>query len=230
MRSCSESWTREASPYASIWRSSMPTFRRAFTVNAVTVEDIRNYRGKDRYTVTLIVDEEETEIVGEEDDEADDTEYVSEGGEDSQSIIGAMRMLPRSGRSCTLRRLPTPRCLRRSPSRGRRCRRFAGDGIRRQRRSDSAAAGRTDRAAGTSVTQPEGVADACREEIAAQSEGLPQKSCRTRLPSCRKAPQKQTASCRPTATSHRSSDRYGRGGLGARPALLHGLAGVSYTR
>lgn len=60
----------------------------SFTVNAVTVEDIRNYRGKDRYTVTLIVDEEETEIYDEDDEEDDDTEYASDGGEDSQATFG----------------------------------------------------------------------------------------------------------------------------------------------
>ena len=33
-----------------------------FAINDVVVDDMKNYRGKDRYTVTLIIDDEEVEM------------------------------------------------------------------------------------------------------------------------------------------------------------------------
>lgn len=38
----------------------------AFTINEVVIDNIRNYKGKDRYTVTLIIDQEEVDIVADE--------------------------------------------------------------------------------------------------------------------------------------------------------------------
>lgn len=38
----------------------------AFTINDVVLDDMKNYTGKDRYTVTLIIDEEEIELIAEE--------------------------------------------------------------------------------------------------------------------------------------------------------------------
>ena len=141
----------------------------AFTVNAVTVEDIRNYRGKDRYTVTLIVDEEETEIVGEEDDEADDTEYVSEGGEDSQSIIGDADAAAERTQLYVTEAADTALPAQESES----------EAVDAAALPETASAGSDDRIPQQPAEQierperalqPEGVADACREEIAAQSE------------------------------------------------------------
>lgn len=143
----------------------------AFTVNAVTVEDIRNYRGKDRYTVTLIVDEEETEIVGEEDDEADDTEYVSEGGEDSQSIIGDADAAAERTQLSVTEAADTALPAQESES--------ESESVDAAALPDTASAGSDERIAEQPAEQierperalqPEGVADACREEIAAQSE------------------------------------------------------------
>lgn len=48
----------------------------AFVINDVVIENIRNYKGKDRYTVTLIIDSEEVEIVADDIvEESFDEEY-----------------------------------------------------------------------------------------------------------------------------------------------------------
>lgn len=48
----------------------------SFTINEVVIDNIRNYKGKDRYTVTLVIDDEEVEIVADEiAEESFDEEY-----------------------------------------------------------------------------------------------------------------------------------------------------------
>ena len=48
----------------------------SFTINEVVIDNIRNYKGKDRYTVTLVIDDEEVEIVADEiTEESFDEEY-----------------------------------------------------------------------------------------------------------------------------------------------------------
>ena len=48
----------------------------AFVINDVVIENIRNYKGKDRYTTTLIIDSEEVEIVADDIvEESFDEEY-----------------------------------------------------------------------------------------------------------------------------------------------------------
>lgn len=48
----------------------------AFVINDVVIENIRNYKGKDRYTTTLIIDSEEVEIVADDTaEESFDEEY-----------------------------------------------------------------------------------------------------------------------------------------------------------
>ena len=46
----------------------------AFSINNVVIEDMVDYHGKDRYTVTLIVDDEEIELPVEGDDIVEDEE------------------------------------------------------------------------------------------------------------------------------------------------------------
>lgn len=54
--------------YMAFQHADMPAG--AFTVNTVTIDDVRNYHGKDRYTVTIIVDDEEVDVgSGDESDE-----------------------------------------------------------------------------------------------------------------------------------------------------------------
>ena len=118
----------------------------------------------------MIVDEEETEIVDEEDEESDDTEYVSEGGEASQAILGdADAAAERTEPSVTDAAdtvLPAEESESESES--------AAAAL-----PETASAGSDDRIPQQPAEQierperalqPEGVADACREEIAAQSE------------------------------------------------------------
>jgi len=48
----------------------------AFVINDVVIDNIRNYKGKDRYTVTLVIDSEEVEIVADDIvEESFDEEY-----------------------------------------------------------------------------------------------------------------------------------------------------------
>ncbi len=56
--------------YMAFQHADMPAG--AFTVNKVTINDVRNYHGKDRYTVTIIVDDEEFDVVSEEDSNSEE--------------------------------------------------------------------------------------------------------------------------------------------------------------
>jgi len=48
----------------------------SFVINDVVIDNIRNYKGKDRYTVTLVIDSEEVEIVADDIvEESFDEEY-----------------------------------------------------------------------------------------------------------------------------------------------------------
>lgn len=75
--------------YMSFQHADLPAG--AFTVNAVTVDDVREYSGKDRYTVTLIVDDEEVEVGAEDEDdmEADDDDMESDGDDGFSSEAAA---------------------------------------------------------------------------------------------------------------------------------------------
>lgn len=57
--------------YMAFQHADMPAG--AFTVNTVTIDDVRHYTGKDRYTVTIIVDDEEVDV-----DSGDEPESVEE--------------------------------------------------------------------------------------------------------------------------------------------------------
>lgn len=62
--------------YMAFQHADMPAG--AFTVNTVTIDDIRDYHGKDRYTVTIIVDDEEVEV---DDSAADDDDTPADMNE-----------------------------------------------------------------------------------------------------------------------------------------------------
>ena len=47
----------------------------AFVINDVVIEDMKNYNGKDRYTVTLVIDDEEVEMASSTVDETLDEDY-----------------------------------------------------------------------------------------------------------------------------------------------------------
>lgn len=70
--------------YMAFQHADMPAG--AFTVNTVTVDDVRHYTGKDRYTVTIIVDDEEVEVGSEDaadEDDEDDEDDTAATGEDT---------------------------------------------------------------------------------------------------------------------------------------------------
>ena len=54
----------------------------AFEINAVVLEDMKNYAGKDRFTVTLLIDDETIELPVEEDTFADEDYYDAYALED----------------------------------------------------------------------------------------------------------------------------------------------------
>lgn len=56
--------------YMEFQHSDMPT--EAFLINDVVLEDMKNYVGKDRYTVTLIIDDEEIELAPTEEEISDE--------------------------------------------------------------------------------------------------------------------------------------------------------------
>ena len=62
----------------------------AFSISNVVLEEIMEYRGKDRYTVTLIIDDEEVELTPAESEEAEgetcdpSAEFDDEGAQESQ--------------------------------------------------------------------------------------------------------------------------------------------------
>ena len=63
----------------------------AFSISNVVLEEIMEYRGKDRYTVTLIIDDEEVELTPAESEEAEgetsepSAEFDDEGAQESQT-------------------------------------------------------------------------------------------------------------------------------------------------
>lgn len=68
--------------YMAFQHADMPAG--AFTVNTVTVDDVRHYTGKDRYTVTIIVDDEEVDVDSEDDaDSADEDDDAAATVEDT---------------------------------------------------------------------------------------------------------------------------------------------------
>lgn len=68
--------------YVSFQHSDLPQGK--FVLEPLTIEDIKGYKGKDRYTVTLIVGDQEVEVVAEE-DEAEDAQDPDEA-EDGESV------------------------------------------------------------------------------------------------------------------------------------------------
>lgn len=59
----------------------------AFVINDVVIDNIRNYKGKDRYTVTLVIDSEEVEIVADDIvEESFDEEYFDAWALEDESI------------------------------------------------------------------------------------------------------------------------------------------------
>lgn len=59
----------------------------SFVINDVVIDNIRNYKGKDRYTVTLVIDSEEVEIVADDIvEESFDEEYFDAWALEDESI------------------------------------------------------------------------------------------------------------------------------------------------
>lgn len=73
--------------YMSFQHADMPAG--AFTVNTVTIDDIRDYNGKDRYTVTIIVDDEEVDVDSEDDNAAEDDDDMPDSISDESAVAAA---------------------------------------------------------------------------------------------------------------------------------------------
>lgn len=70
------------SRYVSFQHKDLPADR--FTLETVTLDELKQYEGKDRYTVTLIIDDEEVEIKSE--DEASDNNITDESFDGDTSV------------------------------------------------------------------------------------------------------------------------------------------------
>lgn len=78
---------RVISDYMSFQHADIPAG--AFSINEVVLDDIRNYSSRDRYTVTLIIGDEEVEIVAEDEDVEESAEEVAEtAAEDTLEVSG----------------------------------------------------------------------------------------------------------------------------------------------
>lgn len=62
----------------------------AFAINSVVVEDMKNYNGKDRFTVTLIIDDEEVELPAPENEIIDEDYYDAYALEEEYSTEGTI--------------------------------------------------------------------------------------------------------------------------------------------